>query len=84
MRTRTVTVKYWGFMLFAPIFHEEYPGEGLEPIPVPGFGWALDLALEVQQFFNFLLGLFNPEACGFICVLWPLKSPKKVSFKVLY
>lgn len=83
MLTNTVTVNYSGWILFAPFYHEGYPDDGLEPIPVPGFGWLLELALLAYDLINWAVYLIDPDFCGFIAKVKPLKKPKTVSYKTL-
>jgi hypothetical protein len=67
----TVTITGRGWFLFCPIWLPEgwEDEDTLAPLP-RGVPWlVLDAALEVQQFLNFLISFFDPDACGFMAMV---------------
>ena len=78
-----VKVTAQGWLLFCPIYLQEgwECDYALAPIPKWNAWILLDAALGIQQGINWLVSLFNPEACGFWAWIKPI-APKEITVQI--
>jgi hypothetical protein len=60
-----ITVDYFGWFLFCPVYFEKN-SDFTTPIPLWKMWWLFDLAMMIQQGMNWVISIYNPDACGFI------------------